>query len=595
MTLDLAAIGNCTYNALLDGCGRVVWSCFPRPDGDPVFCHLLGGAAAAVHGGDFAVELDGYSRAEQRYLPNTAVVETVLRDTHGNALRMTDCAPRFVDRGRVFRPLLFVRLIEPLEGAPRLRVLLRPRFAQGADQPVVTRGSNHLRYVHATQTLRVTTDMPITYLQAGTVFHLDRPLHFLLGADEPLASPIARTAREFIERTAEYWRNWVRPLGVPLEWQDAVIRSAITLKLCTYEETGAILAAMTSSIPEAPGTARNWDYRFCWLRDAFFVVRALNSLSEVATMENYLAYIVNLSLRAEKFQRLQPVYGLGLEEDLSETTADALPGYLDHGPVRIGNAAHTHDQHDVYGNVVLAATQAFFDRRLLHPLGPAQLERMQWIAERAWALHDRPDAGMWELRTRARVHTASSLMCWAACDRMGRITRHLGDAARADFWAGRAERIRTRILRESWSERRRTFAAAFGSDDLDAGVLLMGEVGFLPKDDPRWVSTVEVIGRDLRQGQHIYRYDSADDFGVPQTAFTACTFWYVDALARIGRHEAARELFCNLLATRNAAGLLSEGVDVKTGQLWGNFPQTYSMVGIINGAMRLSQPWSAVL
>jgi GH15 family glucan-1,4-alpha-glucosidase len=178
---------------------------------------------------------------------------------------------------------------------------------------------------------------------------------------------------------------------------------------------------------------------------------------------------------------------------------------------------------------------------------------------------------------------------------MARITHHLGDAARGYFWGERAGRIKERILQAAWSDRRRTFAAAFGSEDLDAGVLLMGEVGFLPKDDPRWVSTVEVIGRDLRHGQHLYRYDSADDFGLPQTAFTACTFWYVDALARIGRRDEARELFCNLLATRNPAGLLSEDVDVKTGQLWGNFPQTYSMVGIINGAMRLSQPWSSVL
>jgi GH15 family glucan-1,4-alpha-glucosidase len=387
----------------------------------------------------------------------------------------------------------------------------------------------------------------------------------------------------------------VRPLGLPLEWQDAVVRAAITLKLCAFEETGAIIAAMTTSVPEADGTERTWDYRYCWLRDAFFVVRALNALSEVATMENYLGYLANLEHHAAREGRLQPVYGIGMEATLTERSIDTLAGYRQHRPVRAGNAAYTHDQFDVYGNVVLAATQAFFDSRLLRQPDMHDFERLEWAGERAFALHDQPDAGMWELRTRAGQHTSSSLMCWAACDRLAKIAVRLDLEPRRERWAQRAQTIRTRILAEAWSEKHQSFVDRFGGDQLDAGVLLMGEVGFLEARDPRWVATVEAVGRHLRRGDHVFRYNAPDDFGTPRTAFMICTFWYIDALIRIGRLEEARGMFERLLAARNPLGLLSEDIDVQTGELWGNFPQTYSMVGIINCAMRLSRRWETVL
>jgi len=594
--LALGVIGNCAFNALIDATGQIVWCCLPRPDGDPVFNALLAGQTDGVPlRGVCAVELENLAESRQSYVANTAILATELVDNQGNALRITDFAPRFQDRGRMFRPLLLVRRIVPIAGNPHIRVLLSPTFDYGATQPSLTRGSNHLRYVHSTQALRLTSDMPLTYVLDGTSHLLDRPANLLFGVDETLGSGIGETARDFEERTAHYWQHWARALAVPLEWQEAVIRAAITLKLCTYEETGAIIAAMTTSIPEAPGTERTWDYRYCWLRDALFVIRALNGISEVATMESYLRYLLNVVHSATARGHLQPVYGIGLEDMLGEGRVETLPGYRGIGPVRIGNQAFEHRQHDVYGHAVLAATQAFFDRRLLRTAGHDDYARLEWLGEQAFALFDKPDAGIWELRTSMHVHTSSAVMCWAACDRLAKIAAHLGLPERARVWVERAGALRAAILDRTWNAKRRVFASTFGGADLDASVLLMSEVNLVPPDDPRWRQTLDAIRSELKRGNHLFRYRTADDFGVPKMAFTACTFWYIDALVRVGAIEEARGLFDGLMSARNPLGMLSEDIDPATGELWGNFPQTYSMVGIINGATRLSRRWETVL
>jgi GH15 family glucan-1,4-alpha-glucosidase len=510
-------------------------------------------------------------------------------------VRITDFAPRFRDRGRTFRPLLVVRRIMPLAGRPRIRVRLRPGFDYGEAMPAITRGSNHVRYVHSTQTLRLTCDIPVTFVLNETEHVLDRPANLLFGVDETIATGISETTRDFEERTVDYWQHWTRALAVPLDWQEAVIRAAITLKLCTFEDTGAILAAMTSSIPEAPGTQRTWDYRYCWLRDAFFVLRALNGLSEVATMENYLRYLMNIGQTAAQHGHLQPVYGIGCEAALDERTVPTLAGYRGIGPVRVGNQAYQHYQHDVYGHAVLAATQAFFDRRLLRQGNVDDFTRMEWLGDRAFALHDQPDAGIWELRTRSGVHTSSSTMCWAACDRLSKIAVRVEVAERASAWKERAARIQGVILERAWNDRRKAFVDTFGGEDLDASILMMSEVGLIGVDDPRWRTTLAAIRTELRRGNRLYRYVAADDFGVPTMAFTACTFWFIDALARAGETAEARELFDDLLGKCNRLGMLSEHIDPGSGELWGNFPQTYAMAGIINGATRLSRRWETVL
>jgi GH15 family glucan-1,4-alpha-glucosidase len=573
--------------ALVDAQANITWCCFPRFDGDPVFCALL---KDTDDYGFFAVELADCERAEQHYLENTAILVTRLYDRHGGAVEVTDFAPRFGQYGRLFRPMMLVRRLRRLGGSPRLMLRLRPACDDGAARPATTRGSNHIRYMAPALTLRLTTDASLTAILQETPFFLDDSITLILGADETVHEAPGEVGRRFFEETAQYWREWVRILAIPYEWQEAVIRATITLKLNAYDDTGAIVAAMTSSIPEAAGSGRNWDYRYCWLRDGYFVVNALNRLGATRTMERYLGYIVNVAANAGGGP-LQPVYGIDGRAELAEREVPALAGYRGMGPVRIGNLAYRQVQHDVYGSAILAATHIFFDQRLTRRGDEALFHRLESLGEQATRCYDQPDAGLWELRGSARVHTFSSVMCWAACDRLARIAVRLGLSARASYWRDHAQRIHASISQRAWSERRGAFVSTFEGEAMDASLLLLAEVGFLDAADPRFAATVSAVEKDLRRGDFIFRYVEKDDFGEPENAFLVCTFWYVNALAALGRREEARELFEKLLACRNRHGLLAEHIDPRSGEQWGNFAQTYSMVGLINAATRLSIRW----
>ena len=585
--LDLALIGNCTVGALIDVRANIVWSCFPRFDGDPVFCSLLRNSDDY---GFFTVELADCERHEQHYLENTAILMTRLYDCHGGAVEITDFAPRFGQYGRMFRPMMLVRRIKRISGSPRLTLRLRPACNDGAGRPEMTWGSNHIRYVAPTLTLRLTTDASLTAIQQETPFFLEDTVTLLLGADETVHEAAGEVGRRFLEETTQYWREWVRFLGIPYEWQEAVIRAAITLKLNAYDDTGAIVAAMTTSIPEAAGSGRNWDYRYCWLRDSYFVVNALNRLGATRTMERYLGYIVNVAANIGDGP-LQPVYGIDGRADLVEREVTALTGYRGMGPVRIGNLAYRQVQHDVYGSAILAATHIFFDQRLTRRGDEALFRRLESLGEQARRCYDQPDAGLWELRGSARIHTFSAVMCWAACHRLARIADRLGLAERASYWLDRSREIHETISRRAWNQRRKVFVSTFEGKAMDASLLLLAEVGFLDAADPRFAATVSAVEKDLRHGDFIFRYVEKDDFGEPENAFLVCTFWYVNALAALDRREEARALFEKLLACRNRHGLLAEHVDPRSGEQWGNFVQTYSMVGLINAAIRLSIRW----
>ena len=594
--LDLGLIGNCGIGALVDSRGRIVWCCLPRFDGDPVFHQLLGSKSGDPDDGAFTIELAGFKASRQFYVRNTAILKTVLHGESGT-VEVTDFMPRYFTRNRPFRPQTLIRRVSVLEGRPRIRIKLRPRFNYGERAPSMTSASNHIRYIGPDMTLRLTTNAPIDYLRQETLFNLTAPLNFVLGPDETLTDSPAEIARSFEEHTEHYWRDWSLRLALQPEWQEAVIRAAIALKLCSYEPTGAIIAAMTTSIPEAPASGRNWDYRYCWVRDAYFVIRALTSLAAGRTLQNYYRWIMNIV--ANTSGHIQPVYGIALEDTLTERVAEHLPGFssasaLNDGPVRIGNQAFEHFQHDTYGNLILGSAQAFIDTRLFSlRAGPEDFQRLEPVGEQAFKLHDQPDAGIWELRSRARVHTSSSVACWAGCDRLAKIAAFLGLQERAAFWRQRAELVKSKILSLAWSEKRKAFAESFGGEHLDASVLLMGELGFLDAADPRFISTVEQVEKVLARGPFMMRYEAADDFGLPEAAFNVCAFWRLDCLARIGKKEQAREIFQALLSARNHLGLMSEDTHPVTGAAWGNFPQTYSMAGIINGATRLSKPWEA--
>lgn len=586
-SLELGVIGNCSFSALIDRQGRVVWCCLPRFDGDPVFNSLINGDDPAD--GFMEITVENFDRAEQSYEHNTAILVTRLYDRSGAGVEITDFAPRRVHYERFFRPSMLIRRLRPLNGMPRLRVRVRPTHNYGTERMRAVRGSNHIRYQAPDLTLRLTTDLSISYVLEETPFLLEGPADMLFGPDLTLRQPITSAAREEYEQTHKCWREWTRSLSIPFQWQEAVIRSAITLKLCSFEESGAVIAAMTTSIPESPGSSRNWDYRFCWLRDAYFVINALNRLGATSTMENYLSFIINIASASSS--HLQPVYGVTLEERLVEREIGTLTGYRGDGPVRAGNQAYDQIQNDIYGSIILAAAQIFFDRRLVHPGSHDLFERLELIGKQCIRLYDQPDAGLWEFRGIARVHTFSAVMCWAGCDRLGRIAAELELSERAAYWRGQAETIRETIFARAYDAERNTFVGSFGGEELDASLLLLHDLRFLGADDPRFVGTVEAVERALRRGNHMMRYAQVDDFGFPEHAFNICTFWMIGALAAIGRRDDAVHMFEEMLKCRNHLGLLSEDTDPRTGELWGNFPQTYSMVGLIHSARLLSTDW----
>mgnify|MGYP001120083219 FL=1 len=582
--LDLAVIGNGRIAALVNTHGQIVWWCFPRFDSDAVFCRLIAGDEEK---GFSDVVLDRQVGVSSVYERNTATVVTELTAEDGAKVRIPDFAPRMRIFARLLRPPQLMRIIEPVAGMPRITIRVRPTQYYGNPMKRRVAGSSHVTYGEPAL-IRLTTDAPLSYIQQETPFALTRPLHLVFGPDEPFTGDIASTVRDFYQRTNGYWKEWVRYLSIAYEWQEATIRAAITLKLCNFEETGGIVAALTTSLPEAPHSGRNWDYRYCWLRDAYFVVRALNAIGATRTMEEYITYILSIAGNEET---LKPVYGIVPNDDLTEWTAPDLKGFEGHGPVRVGNAAVDQVQHDAYGSVILSAVPMFFDRRLPNPGDETLFRLIEKMARQCANLALEPDAGIWEFRGRKRLHTHSAAMCWAGLSRTGAIAARLGLAERATYWHGQADSIGETLLRRVWNEKRRAFTAAEGIDDMDASVLLLPDLGLIEPDDPRFASTVAAIEHDLVRGRHVMRYAAEDDFGLPETEFLVCRFWLIDALAALGRREEARERYADALSLRNNYGLLAEDIHPQTGALWGNFPQTYSMAGIILSAMRLSQSW----
>src|SRR3979409_20484 len=364
--LDLAVIGNGRTAALVDPEARLGWWCYPRFASDPIFSRLLSGDDEK---GFCDVVLDDMVDFQSEYLRNTAVVSTVLTDRQGGAVRITDFAPRFRQFGRVFRPPQLIRMIEPVAGLPRVTIRFRPTHDYGHPFARHSAGRNNIRYRDEGTVIRLTTDAPLSYIQSETPFILTRPLHLVFGVDEQFQGDLETTSREFCDRTIDYWMDWSRGLSISYDWQDEIIRAAITLKLSNFEETGGIIAAHTTSIPEAAGTGRNWDYRFCWLRDAYFVVKALNRIGATQTMEDFISF--TLSIASNPDEALRPVYGLVSPVPLDERIAPDREASRGDGPVRVGNAAAAQVQNDTYGSIILAAMPMFFDRRLPRPGDPS--------------------------------------------------------------------------------------------------------------------------------------------------------------------------------------------------------------------------------
>jgi GH15 family glucan-1,4-alpha-glucosidase len=590
-SLDLGLIGNGSIGALIDAQGAVVWCCLPRFDGDPVFCALMTGEKPANACGSFTIELEGTVRTEQQYLPETPILVTRFYDEKGGGVEITDFCPRFEKDSGLSCPKLLVRQVRPIGGRPYIRVRIDPAADFGCTKRQHTIGASHITY-GGDQALRLTTDAPIDAIVDQVLFHVHQTVTLMFGLDEPVAERgnVTSIGTDMLERTTAHWRDWVRSLKAPSEWREAVVRAAITLQLNVYEPTGAIIAAMTTSIPEAPNTGRNWDYRYCWPRDAYFTANALWELGEMRTIERLLSFLLDVA-ESTGDKRLVPMYRIDGGSIPEERFAECLEGYRAMGPVRIGNKASEQAQHDLYGEAVLTAQTFFGESRASWAGDEALFVRLEAFGHHAARLHDVPDAGLWELRGAERVHTFSSVMCWVACDRLAMCADRLQLADRAEYWRSRAASIHAVISRRSWNTELNAFTAAMDGDSLDASLLLMPRLGFLEATDPRFVGTVAAIESQLKHGDFVYRYVERDDFGYPENAFLVCTFWYIEALAAMGdsRRDEARVLFEKVLAARGQHGMLAEDLDPRTLEQWGNFPQTYSMAGIIDCAVALAK------
>jgi GH15 family glucan-1,4-alpha-glucosidase len=584
---ELGLIGNCQYSALISRAGDVAWCCLPQFDSAPVFSTLLD----EIAGGCFSVTTANGAPGVQRYLDNTNVLETTFR-THDGAFRLIDFAPRFVQHDRLYRPTRLCRVVEPIDGTPWVRVRCEPRLGWSAHKAPFVQGSSHLQFEGFESPLRLTTDIPLSYVN-GQPFALTERRHLVLAYGAPVEEPLAPLCENFLRATVSYWQRWVKHCNVPPAYQRAVIRSALALKLHCFEDTGAIVAAMTTSIPEAPESGRTWDYRYCWLRDAYYALEAFRLLGHFEERECFIIFLLNVAGHDEA-RRLAPLYRVNGSTDLDERIEPEWPGYNRDGPVRVGNAAVHQTQHDIYGEMVLALAPIYFDDRFSAERTNATLDLLTRLTRKAIDVAGTPDSGIWEPRTAPRPQTYSTLMSWAAADRMATIAdRHLPGLTNG--FRHHAERLRNEILDQAWHPVRQTFTAAYRSEDLDASLLEMASLRFLPPDDARLLATVEAIGKGLSQNGWLLRYRTDDGFGPPRVAFLLCSFWMVEALAVVGRPSAARELMDKISRLSTPLGLLSEDCDTDTMQLHGNFPQAYSHVGLIHAAFATSPRWSDIL
>ncbi|MBH8567926.1 glycoside hydrolase family 15 protein [Microvirga sp. STS02] len=581
-TYDLGLIGNCAFLGLIGTDTAVCWLCWPRFDSSFVFGSLLDDDK----GGEFSIRptAAGGFTSSQTYVPNTNVLRTEITAADG-AYRVTDFAPRFAQYDRYYKPLMFIRKLEPLAGTPRVRVACRPMGQYGELELQRRRSSNHIAFLGLEEEIRLTTNIPLTYILDEEDFVLNETKYLVLTYGAPLEAPLESTCERFLRETTDYWHRWVKSTSIGTFHQDAVIRSALALKIHQYEDTGAIIAASTTSLPEAPGSTRNWDYRYCWMRDTYYILTAFNNIGHFEEMERYFHFIANISTKVQ--DKYQPLYGISGKADLVETELP-LAGYLGNQPVRIGNDAYTHIQNDVYGQVLVALLPLYVDCRFAHPdqLPPEKLatEALRLMETTL----DQPDAGLWEFRHIAQKHCYTFLFHWAGGHAAQQVARSLGNKD-MEARATRLIEAATDRIEQCYDAQRGVYTNAIGSENLDASTLQLILMGYLDGNSDKAKKHLIELEKELKTPEGLfYRYRHPDDFGTPETTFLICSFWYVEALACVGRLDEAAAEFEKLIKYANHLGLLSEDVDAKTGSQWGNFPQAYSHVGLVNAAYRIA-------
>lgn len=581
-TYNSGIIGNCAYIAHVEKNTNISWLCWPSFQDSFVF----GGLLDKGLGGEFSIlPSTPIKESNQYYLENTNILCTVI-DSEEGSYRVTDFAPRFEQYERYFKPLMLIRKIEPVRGNPKIRVTCEPVLDYGQRTLEKFRGSNHIQFERSDVKMRLATNMPISHFFDDLPYVLSHPVYLVLTYGSPFEAPLQRTAEDFLSRTKSYWQKWVKNASIPPFYQREVIRSALALKLHQYEDTGAIIAASTTSLPEFPGSGRNWDYRYCWLRDSYYVLTALSHIGHFEEMEKYAAYIANITQTDSG--RLQPLYGILGQHKLEEQTLDYLEGYLGNKPIRIGNQAYEHIQNDVYGQALIALLPLFTDHRFRHQNLALTKDWTTFILDKIEATIDEPDAGIWEFRNFENRHCYSNLFQWAGATAALKIAKQYSLSDIAD----RALRLRTKAaehIESCYDQDRGVFTNATGSDNLDASTLQLIMMNYLDPSSQRARKHLEELEKDLK-GEHglFYRYLHRDDFGKPKATFLVCAFWYVEALACVGRLDEAQEVFKQLLSFGNHLMLFSEDVNDQDGSQWGNFPQAYSHVGLVNAAYRIA-------
>lgn len=589
----LGLIGNCQASALVDQSGSISWLCLPRPDSPPVFGNILDD-----DGGHFSISPVGEFKSAQKYLPNTNILVTTMICEDGSEFQVTDFCPRFEQHGRIYRPMSIFRIVEPIKGTPAIRVRCRPTVGWEKEPAVAIRGNSHVKYEIRGDVLRVATNMSLTYLSEESSFALQEKLYFGLTWGLGIENDLGKVAQDFLERTTQYWRTWVKHCSIPTLFQQETIRSALALKLHCYEDTGAILAALTTSLPEDIGHGRNWDYRFCWLRDAAFVLSAFHNLGHFEEMEGFLKFLLNVAHKHEHSrERLRPVYALDQTLPLPEQEHLNWSGFQGSRPVRSNNQAAEHVQNDVYGEMILTLAPIFFDERFQHLRTSEHEDLLRNLTSLCIKNISQPDAGLWEFRNGWQEHSFSNLMSWAGIERVTRIKEK-----------GFLQSMDGSLLLSAKQSAEKAISNAVKSgslrngprdESLDSALLLLPILRFPDLDLCK--ATVRQIAEGLHLGSihdrkaFLYRYVRKDDFGFPKAAFLLCSFLLVQALARMGEANLAAEILATATSAANELGLFSEHFIPSEKRQAGNYPQAYSHVGLINAAFAVSPGWSEIL
>ena len=578
---DYGVVGDTHTAALVGRDGSVDWLCFPRFDSGACFAALLGDER---HGRWLLAPAGGIRRVSRRYRPGTLVLETTF-ETEDGSVRIVDSMPP-----RRRHPNL-IRIVDGLAGRVPMRMQLVARFEYGSIVPWVSRRRGLLSAVAGPEALTLRSPTELRGEELTTV------AEFTVGAGESVPfvltwhlsyerAPRPIDAHRAVAETEAWWREWSRRCSYEGEWKEAVQSSLVVLKALTYAPTGGLVAAATTSLPELLGGVRNWDYRYCWVRDATFALYALMTAGYTAEARAWRDWLVRAV--AGEPRQMQIMYGVAGERRLSELELDWLPGYEGSAPVRIGNGAAQQYQLDVYGELMDSLHQA---RRVGLPVHPTAWHVQRVLLDFLESGWREADDGIWEVRGPRRHFTHSKVMAWVAFDRAVKAVEQFGLTGPVERWRALREEIHAEICREGYDPERKTFTQYYGSSALDASLLMIPLVGFLPPSDPRVAGTVEAIERELLHDGFVRRYSTSTEVdGLPEgeAAFLACTFWLADNLALLGRREEARRLFERVLDLRNDLGLLSEEYDATAGRLVGNFPQALSHVGLVNTAYNLT-------